>query len=149
MKRAHLDTAEALIEVAVAPTASSFWEQESSSGIRVSGSGGPWKRFGEGAMRSGQEGVLVEIFAKKKGCMLCDLAISILEEISKDFHGKPLQWTVVDMGDPEGLGRHVELTGICGRRPPVPCVVINGTIAFDHIPDLESLRDAVVSAMES
>ncbi len=27
------------------------------------------------------QGVYVEIVAKKKGCMLCDLAIGILEEI--------------------------------------------------------------------
>ena len=29
--------------------------------------------------------VLVEIVVKKKGCMLCDLALTILEEISPEF----------------------------------------------------------------
>jgi hypothetical protein len=29
--------------------------------------------------------VFVEIVAKKKGCMLCDLAIAILEEIAPEF----------------------------------------------------------------
>lgn len=29
--------------------------------------------------------VMVEIVAKKKGCVLCDLAIGILEEIAPEF----------------------------------------------------------------
>jgi hypothetical protein len=33
-------------------------------------------------MSSNSPKVFVEIVAKKKGCMLCDLALAILEEIS-------------------------------------------------------------------
>ena len=90
--------------------------------------------------------VFVEIIAKKKGCILCDLAIGILEEISSELHGLSLKWEVVDVGDHEGLRRHGELTRICGSKPVVPSIVINGKIAFDHIPDYESLYLAVMDA---
>jgi hypothetical protein len=90
--------------------------------------------------------VFVEIVAKKKGCMLCDLAIVILEEISPEFDEGLLNWDVVDVGDREGLRRFDELTEICGRRPPVPSIVINNKIAFDNIPDMESLSSAVRQA---
>ncbi len=36
-------------------------------------------------MGNTNQGVFVEIVAKKKGCVLCDLAIGILEEISPEF----------------------------------------------------------------
>ena len=90
--------------------------------------------------------VFVEIIAKKKGCVLCDLAIGILEEISSELHGLSLKWEVVDVGDREGLRRHGELIKICGSKPVVPSIVINEKIAFDHIPDYESLYLAVMDA---
>jgi len=89
------------------------------------------------------QGVFVEIVAKKKGCMLCDLAIGILEEIAPEFDDGVLRWDVVDVGDRGGLVRFDELTAICGRRPAVPSIVINEIIAFDHIPDFEALSGAV------
>ena len=88
--------------------------------------------------------VFVEIIAKKKGCVLCDLAIGILEEISSELHGLSLKWEVVDVGDREGLRRYDELKKICGSKPVVPSIVINEKIAFDHIPDYESLYLAVM-----
>ena len=91
--------------------------------------------------------VFVEIVAKKKGCMLCDLAIGILEEISPEFGDDMLKWEVVDMGTREGLYRFDDLTNICGRRPAVPSIVINEKIAFDRIPDMEALAEAVRDAM--
>ncbi|MFH1243608.1 MAG: hypothetical protein V1689_14795 [Pseudomonadota bacterium] len=93
------------------------------------------------------QGVMVEIVAKKKGCMLCDLAIGILEEISPDFDEGVLRWDVVDVGDREGLRRFDELTRLCGRRPAVPSIVINERIAFDNIPDFEALSEAVREAL--
>ena len=91
--------------------------------------------------------VFVEIVAKKKGCMLCDLAIGILEEISPEFDEGVLKWKVVDMGAREGLQRFDELTKKCGRRPAVPSIVINENIAFDRIPDMEALSGAVRNAL--
>jgi hypothetical protein len=38
-----------------------------------------------GIMDTKSQKVYVEIVAKKKGCMLCDLAIGILEEIVLEF----------------------------------------------------------------
>jgi hypothetical protein len=87
--------------------------------------------------------VKVEIVAKKKGCMLCDLAIGILEEIAPEFGEGLLDWTVVDIGSKDGILRHEELAKICGAKPAVPSIVINEQIAFDHIPDMESLSEAV------
>jgi hypothetical protein len=93
------------------------------------------------------EGVFVEIVAKKKGCMLCDLAIGILEEIAPEFDEGILRWDVVDMGDRDGLHRYDELVKLCGRKPAVPSIVINERIAFDHIPDFEALTGSVRRAM--
>ena len=98
--------------------------------------------------REGQ-GVYVEIVAKKKGCMLCDLAIGILEEIAPDFKEGILRWEVVDMGDRAGLRRYDELARICGRKPSVPSIVINEQIAFDNIPDYEALSEAVRQALSA
>lgn len=97
----------------------------------------------------GGEEVFVEIVAKRKGCMLCDLAIGILEEISAELPGGALRWEVVDTGDRDGLRRHEELTAVCGRKPAVPSIVINGRIAFDHIPDIEALGQALRDALKS
>ena len=96
----------------------------------------------------GRKGAIIEIVAKKKGCMLCDLAIGILEEIAPEFGEGLLRWEVVDVSAREGLCRFDELTQICGRRPPVPSVVINEIIAFDNIPDMEALSGAVRDALE-
>ena len=97
----------------------------------------------------GWQKVMVEIVAKQKGCMLCDLAIAILEEIAPEFEPGLLQWQVVDVGSKEGVVRHAELKTICGRMPAVPSIVINENIAFDNIPDMESLTVAVREASNS
>jgi len=91
--------------------------------------------------------VFVEIVAKKKGCVLCDLAIGILEEIASELRDTALSWEVVDVGAREGVLRHAELTRICGRKPAVPSIVINEKIAFDHIPDYQSLEDAILGVV--
>jgi len=93
------------------------------------------------------QNVMVEIVAKQKGCMLCDLAIAILEEIAPEFEQGILQWEVVDVGSREGVARHAELEKICRRRPAVPSIVINEHIAFDTIPDMETLSEAIRKAI--
>jgi hypothetical protein len=98
-------------------------------------------------MDTNNQKVFVEIIAKKKGCMLCDLAIGILEEIVPEFEEGTLKWDIVDMGDREGLARYDQLIKICGRRPSVPSIVINEEIAFDNIPDFEALSRAVHEAL--
>jgi hypothetical protein len=94
-------------------------------------------------MGNNRRQVRVEIVAKKKGCLLCDLAVAILEEIQPEFEAGALTWEVVDVGSREGVVRHAELGRICGRLPAVPSLVINGRIAFDNIPAMESLTTAV------
>lgn len=93
--------------------------------------------------------IRVEIVAKKKGCMLCDLAVAILEEIQPEFEAGALTWKVVDVGSREGVVRHAELGKICGRLPAVPSLVINERIAFNNIPDMESLTTAVRRSIEA
>ncbi len=92
--------------------------------------------------------VMIEIVAKTKGCMLCDLALAMLEEIAPEFEKGVLQWGVVDVSSREGVMRHAELGAICKRMPAVPSVLINERIAFDHIPDMETLSAAVKEAIE-
>ncbi len=93
--------------------------------------------------------VMVEIIAKKKGCMLCDLAIGILEEIAPEFDEGILRWRVVDVSSRGGVARHAELGAISGRMPSVPSIVINEAIAFDNIPDMESLTAVVREASKT
>ena len=93
------------------------------------------------------QNVMVEIVAKKKGCMLCDLALAILEEIAPEFEKGTLQWTVVDVGSKDGVMRHAELGKICKRLPAVPSIVINEQIAFDNIPDMETLSETIRNVM--
>ena len=95
----------------------------------------------------GSTTVLVEIVAKQKGCMLCDLAIAILEEIVPEFEGGVLKWKVVDVSSKDGVMRHAELSAICKRMPAVPSIIINEGIAFDHIPDMDTLSEAVRSTI--
>ncbi len=90
--------------------------------------------------------VMVEIIAKQKGCMMCDLAIAVLEEIAPEFEREMLQWQVVDVSAKDGVLRHAELGAICDKMPAVPSIVINEQIAFDHIPDMEALSQAVKKA---
>ena len=92
--------------------------------------------------------VLVEIVAKKKGCILCDLALAILEEIAPEFEKGVLQWEVVDVSSREGVMRHAELGAICKRMPAVPSIIINEHIAFNNIPDMEALSAAVREKIE-
>ncbi|MFH0998602.1 MAG: hypothetical protein V1844_24395 [Pseudomonadota bacterium] len=91
--------------------------------------------------------VYVEIVAKQKGCILCDLAIGILEEIAPEFTPGMLRWSVVDVGGRGGLARMETLSRCCGKRPAIPSIVINGNIAFDHIPDMEALSRAIREVM--
>ena len=100
-------------------------------------------------MKTNTDKVFVEIVAKKKGCMLCDLAVAILEEISPEFEDGTLKWDIVDVSAREGLQRFDALTQICGRRPSVPSIVINEKIAFDNIPDMEALSEAVREIIQS
>ena len=95
------------------------------------------------------QNIMVEIVAKKKGCMLCDLALAILEEVAPEFENGVLQWEVVDVSSREGVMRHAELGAICKRMPAVPSIVINERIAFDNIPDMEALSEAVRESIYS
>ncbi len=92
--------------------------------------------------------IFVEIIAKQKGCILCDLAIAVLEEIAPEFTPGVLRWEVVDVGARQGLLRLDQLTRITGCRLSVPSIIINEAVAFDHIPDYDRLHEAVQQALD-
>jgi len=75
--------------------------------------------------------------------MLCDLAVAMLEELQPELRSVELTWTVVDVGTREGVLRQAQIGERCSRMPAVPSLVINGNIAFDNIPDMESLVNAI------
>ena len=102
----------------------------------------------KGYRQMDSQNVMVEIVAKKKGCILCDLALAILEEIAPEFEKGVLQWEVVDVSSREGVMRHAELGTICKRMPAVPSIIINERIAFDNIPDMDALSAAVRETVE-
>ena len=58
----------------------------------------------EGPMSPPPTVAFVEIVAKQKGCMMCDLAVAILEEIEPEFKPGRLRWQVVDVGSRAGIG---------------------------------------------
>ena len=74
---------------------------------------------------------------------------AVLEEIAPEFEKGVLKWTVVDVGSKAGVLRHAELGKICSRMPAVPSIVINERIAFDSIPDMETLSEAIRTVMGS
>jgi hypothetical protein len=73
-------------------------------------------------MKMNNQAVFVEIVAKKKGCMLCDLAITVLEEISPEFDKGILKWDVVDVVtgmDCEDLTSWLKYAAGSPRFPPL------------------------------
>ena len=64
-------------------------------------------------MGNNRRQVRVELVAQKKGCLLCGLAVAILEEIQSEFEAGALYWEVVDVGSREEVIRHAELGKIC------------------------------------
>jgi len=60
-----------------------------------------------------------------------------------------MRWNLVDVGSKEGVARHAEIGTICRRMPAVPSIVINERIAFDNIPDMEALSEAIRKATRS
>jgi len=50
---------------------------------------------------------------------------------------------VVDVGSKEGVMRHAEPGAFCKRMPAVQSIVINEQIAFDNIPDMATLSEAI------
>lgn len=72
--------------------------------------------------------------------MLCNLAVAAMEEIEK-IQPKRFTWTVVDVSKREGVKKLQELRPRCGRMIPVPGVVVDGQIVFDHIPQPDEFTE--------
>jgi hypothetical protein len=68
--------------------------------------------------------------------------MAALEEIAPLFKGQ-MTYSLINISKREGLDRLRELRPKLGRRPAVPSILINETIAFDHIPDSDALVEAI------
>ncbi len=68
--------------------------------------------------------------------MLCVLAVGAMEEIEEEQPGR-FTWTVVDVSTKDGVKRLQELRPAAGRQIPVPGVLVNGSIVFDSIPQMD------------
>ncbi len=79
--------------------------------------------------------------------MLCQLAVASLEAVSPRF-GERLTWVLVDRSTREGIERLRELYTRLDTHIAVPSILINEQVAFDHIPDEDSLIGAIAKALE-
>ena len=98
--------------------------------------------------------VFVEIVAQGPACVLCQLAIASLEAVSLRFldldkGNERLTWAMVDSSTREGIERLRELYTRLDTRIAVPSILINEQVAFDHIPDEDSLIAAIRRALDS
>ena len=65
--------------------------------------------------------------------MLCNLAVAAMERIEFEHPGQ-FTWALVDVSKREGIKRLQQLRPLNGRMIPVPGVIVDGQIVFDHIP---------------
>lgn len=72
--------------------------------------------------------------------MLCNLAVSAMEDIQEETPGL-FTFSVVDASTREGVKRLQELRPTAGRQIPVPGVMVNGQIVFDRIPDMDEFGE--------
>ncbi len=77
--------------------------------------------------------------------MLCNLAVGAMEELQADHCGA-FSFTVVDASTREGVKRLQELRPGAGRQIPVPCVMVDGAIIFDRIPDMDEFGEWIGAA---
>ena len=63
-----------------------------------------------------------------------------MEELQAD-HGGVFSFAVVDASTREGVKRLQELRPGAGRQIPVPCVMVDGAIVFDRIPDMDEFGE--------
>lgn len=68
--------------------------------------------------------------------MLCNLAVGAMEELEEE-HPERFTWSVVDVSTKEGVKRLQELRPGAGRQIPVPGVLVDGSVVFDNIPEME------------
>jgi hypothetical protein len=62
-------------------------------------------------------------------------------ELLEEIHGGGFTWATVDTSTEKGKGRLEELGHGSGGHIPVPAVVADGRIVFDHLPDLEDVDE--------
>jgi len=62
-------------------------------------------------------------------------------ELLEGEHPDQFTWTVLDVSTQEGLKRLQRLRPMAGRQIPIPAILVDGQILFDHVPDLEDLND--------
>jgi hypothetical protein len=63
-----------------------------------------------------------------------------MEELQA-VHWGAFSFAVVDASTREGVKRLQELRPGAGRQIPVPCVMVNGAIVFERIPDMDEFGE--------
>jgi hypothetical protein len=72
--------------------------------------------------------------------VLCNLAVGAMEELEAEYP-EYFTWSVVDASTRDGVKRLQELRPGAGRQIPVPGVMVDGEITFDHIPDMDEFTE--------
>lgn len=88
------------------------------------------------------EWVHVEIVSSGPDCLLCPLALEMLEMVAPRF-GERLTWTVIDLSTGEGREYIREIYTRLDTKVMIPSILINGQVAFNSIPDEDSLLEAI------
>ncbi len=70
-----------------------------------------------------------------------------LDEVSPIFKDQ-LIYSMMDISKPEGLERLKQVRKKLDRKPNIPSILINEAIAFDAIPDSDSLIEAIRQRLE-
>jgi hypothetical protein len=72
--------------------------------------------------------------------VLCNLAVGAMELMEEEHPGL-FTWSTLDVTTKAGVKRLRRIRPVAGRQIPVPSILVDGQILFDHIPDLEDLDD--------
>lgn len=80
--------------------------------------------------------------------MLCNLAVGAMEELQSEQCGA-FSFAVVDASTREGIKRMQELRPGAGRQIPVPCVMVDGAIVFDRIPDMDEFGEWIEATADA
>jgi hypothetical protein len=88
------------------------------------------------------ERVHVEIVSSGPDCLLCPLALEMLEMVAPQF-GERLTWAVIDLSTGEGREYIREIYTRLDTKIMIPSILINGQVAFTSIPDEDGLVEAI------
>lgn len=72
----------------------------------------------------------------------------VVEAVAAEYSEK-LHWEKVVTGDLAGARRYAEFSKSLGRLAPIPCIVIEGELAFESTPSIEALKASLDQYFET